>query len=89
MAFQSARLTSATGILVAPANGAAVLHTVNINTGAASARVDIYDGTSTAGALKASIDATSKSSHYFGFVCNNGIYANQVGGAADVSIGFT
>ena len=89
MAFQSARLTSVTGINVAPANGNAVLHTVNINTGAVSARLDIYDGTSTGGNLKASIDATSKSSHYFGFVCPNGIYANLVGGAADVSIGYT
>jgi hypothetical protein len=89
MAFQSARLTSATGLLVAPAGGSAILHTVNVNTGATSARLDIYDGVSTAGNLKASIDATSKSSHYFGFVCPNGIYANQVGGTADISIGYS
>lgn len=89
MAFQSARLTSVAGILIAGANGATVLHTVNINTGATSARLDIYDGTSTAGNLKASIDATSKSSHYFGIVCQNGLYANLVGGAADVTVGYS
>lgn len=89
MALQSARLTSVAGALVAPANGNAVLWTVNICTGASSARLDIYDGTSTSGALKASIDATSKSSHCFGIVCNRGIYANLVGGAADVTIGYS
>lgn len=87
MAFQSARLTSVAGLLVAPAGGS-VLESVNINTGAVSARLDLYDGTSTSGALKASIDATSKSSQYFGIVCRNGIYANLVGGAADVTIGY-
>lgn len=74
---------------MAQANGNSVLWTVNICTGATSARLDIYDGTSTSGLLRASIDATTKSSHCFGIVCNRGIYANLVGGAADVTLGYT
>lgn len=80
---------SATGTgILAPAGGDAELWTVNINTGAASATLKIYDGTSATGTLVAQIDATTKSSHCYGIFCRGGIYYDLSGGNADVTIGF-
>jgi hypothetical protein len=73
--------------VVAP-GGPAALWTVNVNTGAAGAILKIYDGTSSAGTLVATIDASTKSSQCFGVRCPNGIFADLSVGTADCTIGY-
>lgn len=70
-----------------------VLWTVNVNTGAASAVLTVYDGPtvanpSTTGSVVAMIDASSKSSQVFGVQVTNGLYLVMTGGNADVTVGY-
>jgi hypothetical protein len=82
------RIASVSSATVAPSGGGAEVWTVNVNTGAASAILKIYDGTSASGTLVATIDASSKSSHCFGVLCPNGIFWDLSGGTADCTIGY-
>lgn len=81
------RIASTGNLACAPSGGHAFLGTVNVNTGAASATFSIYDGTSASGTLIAVIDASSKSSHYYGVRCPNGIFCVLAAGNADVTVG--
>lgn len=63
------------------------LHRVNINTGAASAVVTVYDGQSASGVKKATIDASAKGFYDFaGAWFKNGIFCVLSGGNADVTV---
>lgn len=85
--YRSKHISSTgTGIVAQP--GGAELGTVNINTGAASAVLTLYNGTSGSGTVVAVVDASTKSSHAFVVLCENGIYYDLAGGNADVTIGF-
>lgn len=80
---------AATGTgIIANQNSNTELWSVNVNTGAASAVFKIYDGTSASGTLVATIDASTKSSHAYGVICNGGVYYDLSGGNADVTVGF-
>lgn len=72
---------------VALADGGARLFTVNVNTGATSAVLTIYNGTDANGDVVAVIDASAAGSFFYGVKCNDGIYAALSGGDADVTIG--
>ena len=87
--FQAKRISTATTMLVAPANGGSTLWTVNVNTGAAGAVLTIYRGTDATGTVIAVIDASTKSSHTYGVLCDEGIFVEQTVGAADITIGHT
>lgn len=63
--------------------------TVNVNTGAANATLTVHDGTSASGVVVAIIDASTKSSHFYGFECKNGIFCVLAVGNADVTVGYT
>lgn len=86
--FHYAVIRTVSTLVVAQADGAAILWTVNVNTGAAGAILKIYDGTSSSGTLIATIDASTKSSHAFGVMCNKGIFVDLSVGTADCTIGF-
>lgn len=73
---------------MAAANGAAILWTVNVNTGAPSATFTVYDGTSASGDVVAIIDASTKSSHAYMRLCHQGIFCVLAGGNADVTVGY-
>lgn len=77
---------SSTGTYVIAA-GDAELSTVNINTGAGSATLTVYNSAAGSGDVVAVIDATTKSSHGFIVACPLGITAVLAGGNADVTIG--
>lgn len=79
--------TTSTGI-IASANSNTELWSVNINTGATSAVFKLYDGTSASGTLIATIDASTKSSHAYGVLCNGGIFFDLSGGNADITVGY-
>lgn len=68
--------------------GRAALMTVNVNTGATSAVLTIYNGTAIAANKVAVIDASTASSKGFGVQCEAGILAVLAGGDADVTIGY-
>lgn len=87
--FRYKRIAAIGNLPVAPANGSSVLWTVNVNTGAVSAVLTIYDGTSASGTVVAVIDAASKGSWTYGVLCDDGIFAVLSGGNADVTIGHT
>lgn len=87
MAKFQAKVITAIGNL-AVATGVCTLWTVNINTGATSAVLTIYDNTAGSGTKLATIDASSKSSHVYGVGAATGIYAVLSGGNADVTIGW-
>jgi hypothetical protein len=86
LALRDSRISSITNKIVT--SGSAVLWTVNVNTGAASGVLKIYNGTSLGGTLIAVIDATSKSSHCYGILCPSGIFIDLTGGAADCTVGY-
>lgn len=73
---------------VSGTGGGAVLWTVNVNTGAAGAVLKIYDGVNVNGILVATIDASTKSSHSYGVMCNEGIFLDLSIGAADCTVGY-
>jgi hypothetical protein len=70
------------------ANGKAELGIVNVNTGAASAVLTIYDNTAGSGATVAVIDASVEGCYVYAAQCNTGIYAVLSGGNADCTISF-
>lgn len=85
--YRSLNITSITTGLVSGAG--AELGTVNINTGAGSAVLTLYNALSADAAKKiATIDASTKSSHAFVIYCENGLFYALSGGNADVTIGF-
>jgi hypothetical protein len=86
LALRESRIASVSNKVVT--SGSAVLWTVNVNTGIASGVLKIYNGTSLSGTLIAVIDATSKSSHCYGILCNQGIFIDLSGGAADCTVGY-
>lgn len=69
------------------ARSSSELGTVNVNTGAGSAILTIYNSAAGSGDIVAVIDATTKSSHAFVVYCAAGITAVLAGGNADVTIG--
>lgn len=81
------RIVTAGSGVMAPPN--AELWTVNVNSGAASAVLTLYDANPsiTASSVKiAVIDASTKSSHAYGAMCKLGIYAVLNAGNADCTI---
>jgi len=90
MALRYSAITATGNLAVAGVNGDAELWSVNINTGAASAVLKIYNNTSAVAAdLIATIDASSPGSLWYGIYCPKGIFAVLSGGNADVTIGST
>lgn len=81
------QITATGSGIIADADGEATLWTVNINTGATSAILKLYDGVAATG-TPITIDATTKSSHAYGFAMRNGIYYDLSGGNADVTVGY-
>ena len=86
--FNYAHIAAAGNLSVAPDNGGAVLGAVNINTGAANATFTIYDGTSASGTVVAVLDASTKTCHFFGVNCPNGIFCVLAVGNADVTVSY-
>lgn len=76
------------GQVVGGVNAWPTLWSVNVNTAAGSAVLKIYNGTSAAGELIASIDASGKGSYVYGVGLKDGIFYDLSGGNADVTIGF-
>lgn len=62
------------------------LFDVVVGTGAASAVVTIYEGSSASGTVVAVIDASASRDHHFGGLPLNGLYVDQTGGAAKVTV---
>jgi len=62
---------------------------INVNKGAASAVVTVYNGASAAGSVVATIDASAASSHWYGGIrCPNGLEVVQSGGASDFTVSY-
>lgn len=79
---------SATGTL-SVATGGGQLWSINVNTGAPSAVLRIYDEVSAvAAALIATIDCSAANSWWYGCLMPKGITAVLSGGNADVTIGY-
>lgn len=85
--YRSLNITSiASGLVSGPGSE---LGTVNINTGAGSAVLTLYNALSADANKKiATIDASTKSSHAFVVYCEIGLFYALSGGNADVTIGF-
>lgn len=82
------RATVGDGVAGATATHAELV-SVNVNTGAASAVLTVYDGTSTTGTTVAVIDASAKGSYWFGYArLHNGLYYTLIGGTADITISY-
>jgi hypothetical protein len=63
------------------------LFAINVSTAAASAVVTVYEGDSTSGTVKDTIDAASKgTTHYYGALFRNGLFVKLTGGNAKVSV---
>lgn len=69
-------------------SGPGTLWTVNVNTGASSAVVTVYDSDAASGTPVAVIDASAPISRAYGVYCHNGIFVDVSGGNADVTIGY-
>jgi hypothetical protein len=77
---------AATATLVV-ANGPAELGIININTGATSAVLTVYNNASAGSGTKiATIDASAANSFVFGVRCHLGITVVLSGGNADVTV---
>jgi hypothetical protein len=76
-----------TGTLVC-ANGPCELGIINVNTGASSAVVTVYDNTAGSGTKIATIDAAAANSFVYGRRCSVGLTIVVSGGAADVTVCF-
>lgn len=72
--------------IVAPSG--AQLWSVNVTRAAAGANISLYDGSSNGGLLVADIDGSQLGSYWFGVLCPNGIYYQNSGSAASVTIGY-
>jgi len=87
MALRSYSITATGNLPVQPA-GSGELWSVNVNTGAASAVLKIYNNTSAVAAdIIATIDASATGSFWYGVLCPKGIFAVLSGGNADITIG--
>jgi hypothetical protein len=64
------------------------LHTVNVNTAAASSTVTLYDNTSAAGPGIAVIDSSAKGSYLYDITLAKGLFVVIAGGTPDVTITF-
>lgn len=84
--FQFKRVSTVTSLKV---SGPGMLGTVNVNTGATSAVLTIYDAESASGSPVAVIDASAPISRGYFIYCHNGIFVDLSGGNADVTIGHT
>lgn len=63
------------------------LWSINVSTAAASAVITVYNGTSTAGTVIDTIDASSKgTSHYYGARFGLGLFVKLTGGNAKASV---
>lgn len=61
---------------------------MNVNTGATSAVVTIYNAESASGTPVAVIDASAPISRCYAIYCPGGIFVDLSGGNADVTIGY-
>lgn len=87
--FQPAFIKTVSTKLITPSGTKiCTLGSVNVNTGAPAAVLKIYDGQDATGTLYATIDASTKSSQFFGVQFANGIFLDLSGGAADCTIGW-
>lgn len=64
--------------------GGGILHTLNVNKGAASATATLYDGTSTGGAVIAVIDASVAQTFTYDAILRSGLYIG-ISGSIDVT----
>ncbi len=62
--------------------------TVNVNTGATSAVLTIYNSATASGTPVAIIDASAPISRCYGVYCPDGIFVDLSGGNADVTVGY-
>jgi hypothetical protein len=84
--YRKARI-AATGNLPVAA-GKSELGIVNVNTGAASAVLTIYDSLAGSGTVVAIIDASGEGCYVYAAQCDTGIYAVMSGGNADCTISY-
>lgn len=74
---------------LADAGTSVTLVAINVNTGAASAVLTVYDGVDATGTVVATIDASAKGSYWFGGVrLPAGLCVVLSGGTADVTVTF-
>jgi hypothetical protein len=74
---------------IAAAGSSVTLVAVNVNTGATSAVLTVYDGIDSSGAVVATVDASAKGSYWFGGVrLPGGLYVALTGGNADVTVSY-
>lgn len=85
--YRSQRIASTGSLLVSGAG--AELGIVNINTGATSATLTLYNNTSAAGEVIAIIDASTEGCYAYGAQQSRGIFAVLAGGNADCTISYT
>lgn len=80
-------LTATGSGTIASAPGAVFAY-VNVGTAAASATIDIRDGTSSSATLIATIDCSATGTYWYMAACTQGLYYNLSGGNAKVTIGY-
>lgn len=84
MAYTPTHLSATGTVFAAPGPG--MLGTVNVNTGASSAVVTIYNNTSAAGVVVATIDASAACTRVYACRLSKGITWVLSGGNADVTV---
>jgi hypothetical protein len=85
--YRSKRIAAAGSLLIS--GEGAELGLVNVNKGATSAVLTLYNNTSAAGEVIAIIDASEKACHAYGSNWSRGIFAVLSGGDADCTISHT
>lgn len=86
--FHGSASNADSGVIGGPGNGPRLLG-VNVNKGAASAVITIYNGASANGSIVAAIDASSKSYNDFnGARIPAGMEVVQSGGASDFTVSY-
>lgn len=67
-----------------------LLFDINVGTGAASAVITIYNGTSTSGAVIGIIDASARGTYNYGGIrCPAGLFVKLTGGNADATLTYS
>jgi hypothetical protein len=84
MSYRYFHIASAGNLPVA--SGPSELGIVNVNAGAASAVLTVYDNTAGSGTVVAVVDASVEGSYGYGVYCSRGIYAVLSGGNADCTV---
>jgi hypothetical protein len=84
--YRMLRIAAAGNLAVA--SGKAELGLINVNTGAASAVLTVYDNTAGSGTVVAIIDASVEGCYAYMAQCNTGIFAVLSGGNADCTISY-